>query len=215
MTIQINGTDWYMPDSYGRIDMAAATTKANGYICIDNHDKQMDVQLLACIQESIDSEMKKEMSNKSDEYMIQGDGAAANAPNQSSSLLYLMAMVKQAEAQSRAIGSNIHKKITQLPEYMVEEAVFDIKMFCTYVHDNIHELTNRNMQAMDVVVYILEAFDEVQDEDFRHWAGTQSACSLKVIRQGWSNSGSGPACSSSSSSQTNERVLLSVRSWSL
>ena len=61
----------------------------------------------------------------------------------------------------------IRKDITKLSEYMIEECVFDIKMFSEYVKAQMKKLSDNDQGFDDILEHVFDAFEEVPDEDFK------------------------------------------------
>ena len=165
LSIPVDGTDQHSPDACGVITTTAANAHVDGYINTQGHSQQMDVQLLTCLQSTLDAKSKKLMANKSAEYMR--PGAAPGDPKKTSGIMCLHAILQKVEAQSRVVGATIRKELAALDKCMVEEADCKIPAFNECVKAKINRLTNLKQTATDVLDNIFDAHETVPDEDFK------------------------------------------------
>jgi len=130
--------------------------------------KQNDYQLYVVLTTSVKTSTTTRMASE-EKRITCGDPAVP--PNYlPSGIMYLKALLKLTEVDTRATSAHIRKQLSQLPNNMMKTAKSDVKVFNRHAQQLLDCLPARGETADDAILHLLDAYENTEETNFTNWA---------------------------------------------
>jgi hypothetical protein len=161
-----NGASKSLIKEYGQISLPHIRNYVGTFANTETREVQDDEALYQCLKVSLTHEAMAKIDLYETEWTVAGEP---------SGVAMLKVIIRQAYVDTNATTMHVRTKLSKLDSYMESLAEHNVTLFNEYVYEQLHALTARGEQTLDLLPNLFKGYEAAKDTQFLEYIRKKKA----------------------------------------